>query len=72
MEQERRNECLGRYERYLRRVGILTDEAAEAAKTDALARMKQGIAAAEALPPPDPEVVFAHAYVDPPPNLRDG
>jgi hypothetical protein len=34
--------------------------------------MKEGIAAVEALPPPDPEVVFAHAYVDPPPTLREG
>jgi hypothetical protein len=24
------------------------------------------------MPPPDPEVVFAHAYVDPPPGFRDG
>jgi pyruvate dehydrogenase E1 component alpha subunit len=72
VEEERGNECLGRYERYLRRLGILTDEVAEEAREDALARMKAGIAAAEALPPPDPEDVFAHAYVDPPPGLRDG
>ena len=72
VEAERANECLGRYERYLRRAGLLTDELAEEAKADALARMKLGIAAVEALPPPDPEVVFAHAYVDPPPSLRDG
>ncbi|HEX2045603.1 MAG TPA: thiamine pyrophosphate-dependent enzyme [Gaiellaceae bacterium] len=72
VEDERRNECLGRYERYLRRLGILTDELAEDARADALARMKAGIAAAEALSPPDPADVFAHAYVDPPPGLRDG
>jgi pyruvate dehydrogenase E1 component alpha subunit len=72
VEEERRNECLGRYERYLRRLGVLTDELAERARSDALARMKAGIAAAEALPAPDPEEVFAHAYVDPPPGLRDG
>ncbi len=72
VEEERANECLGRYERYLRRLGILTDELADEARTDALARMKAGIAAAEALPAPDPEEVFAHAYVDPPPGLRDG
>jgi len=72
VEEERRNECVGRYERYLRRIGVLTDELAEETRADALARMKAGIAAAEALPPPDPEVVFAHAYVDPPPGLRDG
>ena len=72
VEEERRNECLGRYESYLRRVGVLTDELAEEIRADALGRMKAGIAAAEAMPPPDPEEVFAHAYVDPPPGLRDG
>jgi pyruvate dehydrogenase E1 component alpha subunit len=71
VEEERRNECVGRYARYLRRLGVLDDERAEAIKAEALERMKAGIAAAEALPPPDPEVVFQHAYVDPPPNLRD-
>ena len=72
VEEERRNECLGRFDRYLRRAGVLTDALAEQIKADALGRMKDGIAAVEALPPPDPEVVFAHAYVDPPPSLRDG
>jgi pyruvate dehydrogenase E1 component alpha subunit len=72
VEEERRNECVGRYERYLRRVSVLTDELAEEVRGDALGRMKAGIAAAEAMPPPDPEVVFAHAYVDPPPGFRDG
>jgi pyruvate dehydrogenase E1 component alpha subunit len=72
VEEERGNECVGRYERYLRRVGVLTDELAEEIRADALGRMKAGIAAAEAMPPPDPEEVFAHAYVDPPPGFRDG
>jgi TPP-dependent pyruvate/acetoin dehydrogenase alpha subunit len=63
---------VGRFERYLRRAGILTDELVEEAVSDALARMKQGIAAVEALPPPDREALFAHAYVDPPGSLRDG
>jgi pyruvate dehydrogenase E1 component alpha subunit len=72
VEEERRNECVGRYESYLRRIGVLTDGIAEEIRADALGRMKAGIAAAEAMPPPDPEEVFAHAYVDPPPGLRDG
>jgi pyruvate dehydrogenase E1 component alpha subunit len=72
VEAERANECVGRFERYLRRAGILTDEIAEDARSEALARMKEGIAAVEALPPPDPELVFAHAYADPPGSLRDG
>ena len=72
VEQERQNECLGRFERYLRRAGILTDLLAEEARADALGRMKLGIAAVEELPAPDPEVVFAHAYVNPPPGVREG
>jgi pyruvate dehydrogenase E1 component alpha subunit len=72
VEQERQNECLGRYERYLRRVGVLTDAFAVQAREQALAAMRDGIAAAEALPDPDPELVFRNAYVDAPPNLRDG
>ena len=35
-------------------------------------RCAQGIAAAEAEPEPDPELVFDNAYVLPPPNLREG
>lgn len=72
VEQERQNECVGRYERYLRRLGLVTDELVEEVRAEALARMKKGIAAAEAMPPPDPEVVFSHAYVDPPPGFREG
>ena len=34
--------------------------------------MRAGITAAEAEPPADPELVFAHAYVDPPENMRNG
>jgi pyruvate dehydrogenase E1 component alpha subunit len=72
VEEERRNECVGRYDRYLRRLGVLTDALAEEARADALDRMRKGIAATEALPAPDPEVVFSHAYVEPPPGYREG
>jgi pyruvate dehydrogenase E1 component alpha subunit len=67
VEEERSNECLGRYESYLRRLGLLTDEAAEAVRTEAADLMRAGIAAAEAQAPADPALVFEHAYVDPPP-----
>jgi pyruvate dehydrogenase E1 component subunit alpha len=63
VERERENECVGRYERYLRRLGVLNDELAEAARAEALEAMRAGIAAAEALPDPDPELVTRHAYV---------
>jgi hypothetical protein len=32
--------------------------------------MRGGIAAAEAEAPADPELVFTHAYVDPPENIH--
>jgi pyruvate dehydrogenase E1 component alpha subunit len=72
VEQEKKNECLGRYERYLRKLAVLTDELEESTKAEALDAMRKGIADAEAEPDPDPELVFEHAYVLPPPNLRDG
>ena len=72
VEQEKKNECLGRYERYLRKLGVLTDEVEESFKADALEAMRKAIADAEAEPEPDPELVFEHAYVLPPPNLKDG
>jgi pyruvate dehydrogenase E1 component alpha subunit len=72
VEEARQNECLGRYEGYLRRLGALDDAAAEQVKTEALELMRAGIAAAEAEPPADPELIFEHAYAVPPPNLREG
>ena len=72
VEEEKRNECLGRYETYLRGLGVLDDATAEEIRNEALETMRQGIAAAEAEPEPDPELVFDHAYVLPPPNLREG
>jgi pyruvate dehydrogenase E1 component alpha subunit len=72
VEQERRNECVGRFEGYLRRRGLLTDAIAERVRAEAAEAMRAGITAAEAEPVPDPELVFAHAYVDPPPALREG
>jgi pyruvate dehydrogenase E1 component alpha subunit len=72
VEEERRNECVGRYERYLRRLGVLDDETAETVKRESLDVMRAGIAAAEAEPPADPSLLFDHAFVDPPPNLREG
>ncbi len=69
--EEKERECLGRYEGYLRRLGLLSDEAAEAVRTEAAELMRAGIAAAEAEPPADPGLVFSHAYADPPASLED-
>jgi pyruvate dehydrogenase E1 component alpha subunit len=72
VEEERAHECVGRYDAFLRRLGVLTDEFAAGVKADAEAAMRAGIAAAEATPPPDPELLFSNAYVNPPPGYRDG
>src|SRR3954468_18124878 len=62
VELERQNECLGRYERYLRRAGLLGDDLAESIADEAKEALRQGIAAAEALAEPDPELVTKNAY----------
>ncbi|HZQ03197.1 MAG TPA: thiamine pyrophosphate-dependent enzyme [Gaiellaceae bacterium] len=72
VEQERERECLGRFERYLRRLRVVDDDVVERTRRAAEDAMRAAIAAAEAEPRPDPELVFRHAYADPPPNLRDG
>jgi pyruvate dehydrogenase E1 component alpha subunit len=64
VELERENECFGRYERYLRRLGILPDELVEQIRAEALEAMRAGIAAAEALPAPDPDLVTRNAYAE--------
>src|SRR4051812_10821738 len=66
VEQEIRNECLGRYERYLRRLDILGDDLDATIKNEAAAAMRAGIAAAEAEPEPDVALLFEHAYANPP------
>ncbi|HZQ65836.1 MAG TPA: thiamine pyrophosphate-dependent enzyme [Gaiellaceae bacterium] len=71
VEEERRRECVGRFEGYLRRLGLLDDAAVEEIRAEALETMRAGIAAAEAEPPPDLALVFDHAYADPPPGLAD-
>jgi pyruvate dehydrogenase E1 component alpha subunit len=71
VEEEKRNECVGRFERYLQRLGVLDDAVADQVKADATELMRAGIAAAEAEPPADPALVFEYAYADPPAGLAD-
>jgi pyruvate dehydrogenase E1 component alpha subunit len=66
VDEERARECVGRFERYLRRAGILHDDLAASVRAEAAEAMRAGIAAAEAEPSADVELLFAHAYVDPP------
>jgi len=66
VEQEKQNECLGRYERYLRRLGILGDGLDQTIRDEAAEAMRAGIAAAEAEPEPDIGLLFEHTYANPP------
>ncbi len=66
VEDEKKRECLGRFDGYLRRAGILHDDLAGAIRSEATDAMRAGIAAAESEPPADPALLFQHAYVDPP------
>jgi pyruvate dehydrogenase E1 component subunit alpha len=70
IEEERKHECLGRYEAYLRRLGVLTDSQAEGAREEAAQLMRSGIAAAEAEPAPGPEALFDYAHAEPLPSFR--
>jgi pyruvate dehydrogenase E1 component alpha subunit len=72
VESERRRECVGRFERYLRRAGLIDDGLVEQVKSEALEAMRAGIAAAEAAAPADPELLFANAYAVPPGSIRNG
>ncbi len=67
--EARERECVGRFERYLRERGVLGDGVVAEAKAEAEAVMRAGIEAAEAEPPADVSLVFAHAYAAPPPSL---
>jgi pyruvate dehydrogenase E1 component subunit alpha len=71
VEEEKRRECVGRYEAYLRRAGLLSDGLAEEIRREAAEVMRSGIAAAEAEPPPDLALLFEHAFADPPESFGD-
>ena len=66
VEEARAGECVGRYEGYLRRQGLLDDALAEEVRAEAADVMRAGIAAAEAEPAADVALLFEHAFVDPP------
>jgi pyruvate dehydrogenase E1 component subunit alpha len=66
VEEEKKRECVGRYEGYLRRLGVLDDGQAAEIGAWAAELMREGIAAAEAEPPADVSLLFANTFVDPP------
>jgi pyruvate dehydrogenase E1 component alpha subunit len=68
-EAERAYECLGRFEGYLRRRGLLDDALAAELRAEATQRVKDGMRAVEQLPDPDPALVFDTTYAQPPADL---
>jgi pyruvate dehydrogenase E1 component alpha subunit len=70
VEEEKKRECVGRYEAYLRRAGILHDDLARSIRAEAAELLREGIAAAEAEPPAEPALLFERAYADPPASFR--
>jgi pyruvate dehydrogenase E1 component alpha subunit len=66
-EQER--DCVALYEAYLTRLGLLDEALIDSVREEALATMRAAIQAAEDEAPPDPELVFSHAYANPPASL---
>jgi pyruvate dehydrogenase E1 component alpha subunit len=69
VEEERRRECVGRFEGYLRRRDLLSDELCERIRDEAAQLMRKAITKAEAEPDPDPALIFSHAYTAPPPSF---
>ena len=66
VEEERRRECVGRFEGYLQRRGLLADELRERIRGEAAGTMREAIAKAEAEHDPDPALLFSNALADPP------
>jgi pyruvate dehydrogenase E1 component alpha subunit len=62
-------DCVATFEAYLERLGMLDDARKAAVREEALAMMRAGIQAAEDEPAASPELVFAHAYAEPPASL---
>jgi pyruvate dehydrogenase E1 component alpha subunit len=71
VEEEKRRECVGRYEAYLRRAGLLSDGLVEETRRAATEAMREAIAVAEAEPPADLSLLFDHAYADQPESFGD-
>jgi pyruvate dehydrogenase E1 component alpha subunit len=71
VEQWRERDPIDRFEVYLRDRGVLDDEGVEAAGELARERVAEAVDAAEAGPEADPEDLFADAYAEPTPRVRE-
>jgi pyruvate dehydrogenase E1 component alpha subunit len=70
VEEAKKNECVGRYEGYLRRLGLLGDDLADQIRAEAADVMRKGIAEAEAGPPADESLLFEHTFANPPASFE--
>jgi pyruvate dehydrogenase E1 component alpha subunit len=70
VEEERRRECVGRYEGYLARLGVLDEEGAARVRAEAVERMREAIADAEALPAADASLLFENTFARPPASFE--
>ena len=66
VEEEKKRECVGRFEGYLTRAGILHADLVASIRAEAADEMREGIKKAEAEPAADVELLFSNALVDPP------
>jgi pyruvate dehydrogenase E1 component alpha subunit len=66
VEEEKKTECVGRYERYLRRLGVLGDDLIDQFRAEAADAMRKGIGEAEAEPPADISALFNRTFASPP------
>lgn len=69
-QSERANDCLTRYEGYLRRRGLLDDDLVKRSTAEATEVVKRGMRAMEQMPAPDPALVFDTTYSRPPSDLQ--
>ena len=70
-EAAREHECLARFEAYLKRGGLIDDATMAEVRADATEFVKEGMRKLEALPEPDPELVFTTTYAEPPPAVLE-
>ncbi|HEX8743503.1 MAG TPA: thiamine pyrophosphate-dependent enzyme [Thermoleophilaceae bacterium] len=72
VREERKRECLVRYEGLLRDAGILAGDEAQQVRDECRAAVSAAMAVVERRPPAPARVMFDHAYASPPPAvLRD-
>jgi len=71
VEEWRRRDPIERLARFMRSHGLLDDATAAQALTDADEKVAAAVAAYEAIPPPEPDEIFAHVYARVTPPLAE-